>query len=202
MVPDRLGRHISFMKGLLALYLIFLVIFFAAAPFLTLWLYAEANLTKSLLPQLIGFCLQGAFLVVVFAIYEKRSSFAAKRGRKVALRISIASLTRPMDGFDRGSTKGILSSPVGMDKIRQEIQERGISEDLAHELAANSKMVMVSLESLTVLAAQIDADHLESWGMIIYHCRRLAEAASPQETAETMLALLDTVRDFDELYVF
>lgn len=202
MIRPMFGRQMSFVKGLVALYLIFLVIFFAAAPFLTLWLYAEASLTRSLLPQLIGFCLQGAFLVVVFAIYEKRTTIQNKRSHKFALRSSVGSLLRPLGYVNDGGAKGMLPSPTTLTQIQQDIAQNGLSEKLRQELEANALKILVSLESLSVLAAQIDAQHLEVWGAILHAVRRMSEVSSQEQTQEMVLEVIDAVRDFDELYIY
>ncbi|HAT50357.1 MAG: hypothetical protein HQL07_09920 [Nitrospirae bacterium] len=202
MIQSGLGRQMSLMQGLVALYLIFLVIFFAAAPFLTLWLYAEADLSRSLLPQLIGFCLQGAFLVVVFAIYEKRTTVHGKRSHKFALRSAIGSLLRPLGRVNEGAARGGFLAPTALMQIHQDITEGGLSQGVCEELEANALKVLVSLESLSVLAAQIDAQHLEAWGAMLQAIRGMSEAHSQGETQEMVLELIDAVRDFDELYIY
>ncbi|MBF0434140.1 MAG: hypothetical protein HQL77_02065 [Magnetococcales bacterium] len=202
MIPPRFGRHMAFVRGILALYLIFLVIFFASAPFLTLWLYSAASLSLSLLPQLIGFCLQGAFLVVVFAIYEKRSTIQAMRGHKFALRSAIASLIRPLVVVESVTTKGVLSLPHALTRTEQDLSERGISEQMAKKMSENANMAIVSFEAMSVLAAQIDMDHLETWGLIINNLRRIGAVQSPGELQQPLLELLRTVRTFDELYIY
>ncbi|MBF0133561.1 MAG: hypothetical protein HQL75_13370 [Magnetococcales bacterium] len=202
MIQSALGRQMSLMQGLVALYLIFLVIFFAAAPFLTLWLYAEADLSRSLLPQLIGFCLQGAFLVVVFAIYEKRTTMHSKRGHKFALRSAMGSLLRPLGRVHEGAAKGVFSSPTALMQIYQDIAESGLSQGVCEEMKANALKVLVSLESLSVLAAQIDARHLEVWGVILQAIRGMGEAHSHGQVQGMVLELMDAVRDFDELYIY
>lgn len=202
MIPPRFGRHMPFVRGILALYLVFLVIFFASAPFLTLWLYSAASLSLSLLPQLIGFCLQGAFLVVVFAIYEKRSTIQAMRGHKFALRSAIASLIRPLVVVESATTKGMMSLPSALARTEQDILEQGLSEQMAKKIIENANMALVSFEAMSVLAVQIDMDHMETWGLIINNLRRISAIQSPGELQQPLLELLRTVRTFDELYIY
>lgn len=202
MIQSGLGRQMSLMQGLVALYLIFLVIFFAAAPFLTLWLYAEADLSRSLLPQLIGFCLQGAFLVVVFAIYEKRTTVHGKRSHKFALRSAASSVLRPLGGVYDGAARGGFLAPPVLMRIHQDIMESGLSQGVCEALEANALRVLVSLESLSVLAAQIDAQHLEAWGEILHAIRGMSGVCAQGEMQEMVLELIDAVRDFDELYIY
>ncbi|MBF0145116.1 MAG: hypothetical protein HQL84_04125 [Magnetococcales bacterium] len=200
MIPSIMGRHLSFMKGLVALYLIFLVVFFAAAPFLTLWLYAEADLSLTLLPQLIGFCLQGAFLVVVFAIYEKRTTLYAKRSHKLALRSTVSFLIRPLECAERQDMRE--SSSPSMVQVRWEVKERGLSDELAQKLVQDARMILVSLESLTILAAQIDIDHLDLWGRILNRIHQLTGATTSGEVRDILVELVDIIIEFDDLHVY
>ncbi|MBF0455162.1 MAG: hypothetical protein HQL72_10160 [Magnetococcales bacterium] len=201
MEAPKQGQKGSFYKGLLTFYLIFLAIFFAAAPFLTLLLYAEADLSLSLLPQLIGFCLQGAFLVVVFSIYEKRSSLNSKRSHKFALRTFLSSFVTPC--LEHGhSDDELISSPAhfaeGLDRLRGQ----GIEKRTVATLQKVAQQNVTSLESLTVLAAQIDHTHLEAWSTILQKSREIRDASDPKQSKEAIIQMLESILKFDELIIY
>ncbi|MBF0422486.1 MAG: hypothetical protein HQL73_05785 [Magnetococcales bacterium] len=202
MISPRFGRHIPFMRGVLALYLVFLVVFFAAAPFLTLWLYAETKLRLSLLPQLIGFCLQGAFLVVVIAIYEKRTAIRSMRSHKFALRSAVAAFIRPLASTKNYSGNDSLASSMALQHIHKRITEKKISESVMKQMEEDARMILVSFESLTVLAAQIDIEHLEAWRVILNHIRRIGTSQSQEEIEALLLEMLNAVQSFDDLYIY
>jgi hypothetical protein len=194
-------RQNSFFKGLLTFYLIFLAVFFAAAPFLTLLLYAETDLSLSLLPQLIGFCLQGAFLVVVFSVYEKRSSLNSKRSHKFALRTFISDFVNPCMDKDLHE-EGLISSPAMFADGLEKLRNQGMEEQTVEELKQVAQQNITSMESLTVLAAQIDHVHLEIWGAILHESRNVRDSSSQQETESAVIKLLENINRFDELVIF
>ncbi|MBF0180386.1 MAG: hypothetical protein HQM03_10230 [Magnetococcales bacterium] len=198
------GEKVSWLKGFFLFYLFFLVLFFAAAPFLTLWMYAQTSLTKSLLPQLIGFCLQGGFLVVVFALYEKRSVIDARRSWKFTLRTFLSPIVdRCLPNWKAGEMgKDLLPPPstlvLGIDAIR----DRGVAPEVAADLHRIAERSLIAMESLSVMAAQIDHVHLNTWLAIIHQTRAIAVATQPDEQSRLVAQLLENVRQFDELYIF
>ncbi|MBF0448723.1 MAG: hypothetical protein HQL67_11025 [Magnetococcales bacterium] len=192
----------SFVKGLLTFYLIFLAIFFAAAPFLTLWLYAEADLSLTLLPQLIGFCLQGAFLVVVFAIYEKRSTINTKRNHKFVLRTFLSSFVTPCLGAKGHADEGLICAPAIFANAVENLKSAGISETVSSTLKQVARQNITSMESLTVLAAQVDHFHLKIWSNILHESRSIQGSSDPVAVKEAILRLLENIRQFDELIIY
>jgi hypothetical protein len=191
----------SFFKGLVTFYLIFLALFFAAAPFLTLLLYAETDLSLSLLPQLIGFCLQGAFLVIVFAIYEKRSILNNKRSHKFALRTFLSVFVTPC--VESGEVEnGMISSPAqfaqGLDKIRAQ----GLEKKQANQLIQAANQNLTSMESLTALVAQIDHVHLEAWSRILQESRDIRDSENQTEIQKATVQLMENIQRFDELEIY
>ncbi len=198
------GEKVSWLKGFFLFYLFFLVLFFAAAPFLTLWMYAQTSLTKSLLPQLIGFCLQGGFLVIVFALYEKRSVIDARRSWKFTLRTFLSPFVdRCLPEWTTTDQENVLLPPPtilqrGIDLIRHQ----GLDPILATELHLIAQRSLISMESLSVVAAQIDYVHLNHWMAIIHHTRALTTALTEDEQVRIVVQLLEDVNKFDELYIF
>ncbi|MBF0213564.1 MAG: hypothetical protein HQM00_08370 [Magnetococcales bacterium] len=198
-----LGEKMSWLKGFFLFYLFFLVIFFAAAPFLTLWLYSETSVTRTLLPQLIGFCMQGGFLVVLFALYEKRSTVDTRRSWKFTLRSFLAPLVDEClaewhDSDNQGA--GLLPSPsivqIGIDAIRtQPVPPERIAlwQRIAHDR-------LLAMQSLSVVAAQIDHAHLESWMTLLRLLRAIEQESDGIAVGERVEAFLLEVVKFDELY--
>lgn len=198
------GEKVSWLKGFFLFYLFFLVLFFAAAPFLTLWMYAQTSLTKSLLPQLIGFCLQGGFLVIVFALYEKRSVIDARRSWKFTLRTFLSPFVdRCLPEWKDSAAGNVMLPPpatllLGIDTICT----HGLEPTLATELHLIAQRSLISMESLSVVAAQIDHVHLNHWMAIIHHTRELTVATTDAQKAQIVVHLLEDVNKFDELYIF
>ena len=197
-------RPVSFMKGLVLFYLIFLAIFFAAAPFLTLLLYAETDLSRSLLPQLIGFCLQGTFLVVVFALYEKRTTINTKRSQKFTLRTFLSTFVNPLlpKSEQTNPQDFLLPSPANFSEGLDTLLNQGLNATTEANIRKVADRNLTSVESLSVVAAQIDHYHLEVWNAIIISLRKIRDTQNQQETTNSVIQLLENIRRFDELYIF
>jgi hypothetical protein len=198
-IPTQKPR--SFFKGLITLYLIFLAIFFAVAPFLTVTLYAETDLSLSLLPQLIGFCMQGAFLVVVFSIYEKRSTVNSKRSNKFALRTVLSNFVNPCMGNNQIDT-GWLPSPNMFDDAMDKLRKNEMDEKTASALKIIAQEQINSMEALTVLVAQIDHIHIEVWGAILRDCRIIRESTNQKAITTATIDMLENIQQFDELEIY
>ncbi|MBF0623002.1 MAG: hypothetical protein HQL54_13870 [Magnetococcales bacterium] len=196
------GKSVSFWKGLVLTYLIFLAIFFAATPFLTFLLYWETDLSTTMLPELIGFCLQGAFLVLIFGLYERRSAINAKNNQKFALRMFVSSfLHRSLSQSDNsGSGESYPSSlPNPFEKEINLIQQEGLTDRQAKRLRTLARLETPSLASLSAVAAGLDYAHLEAWNTILNDLRRLRDSTTLEDTSRLTLALLGSVNRFDAL---
>ncbi|MBF0270755.1 MAG: hypothetical protein HQL98_01600 [Magnetococcales bacterium] len=197
------GEKISWLKGFFLFYLFFLVVFFAAAPFLTLWLYSETSVTRTLLPQLIGFCMQGGFLVVLFAFYEKRATVDTRRAWKFTLRSFLAPFVdgclpeAPLSARDRG---GMLPSPDVVRMGIETLRARGLTREHAAALQQIARDTLLAMQSLSVVAAQIDHAHLESWMSMLRLLRILERAREPEELTTASVEILEEVVKFDERY--
>ncbi|MEO5347334.1 MAG: hypothetical protein H7834_13310 [Magnetococcus sp. YQC-9] len=199
-----LEEKVSWLKGFFLFYLFFLVMFFAAAPFLTLWLYSETSVTRTLLPQLIGFCMQGGFLVVLFALYEKRATVDARQAWKITLRGFLAPLVdpcvtalKPVDAPTDGDwwpDETVMQN--GIDAIRTQ----GLSDAQRQILPRIARERLLAMQSLSPLAAQIDHGHLAAWMELMILMRGIEMVEDPEELANLMARLLETVLRFDELY--
>ncbi|MBF0438176.1 MAG: hypothetical protein HQL93_03550 [Magnetococcales bacterium] len=200
-----IGEKVSWLKGFFLFYLFFLVLFFAAAPFLTLWMYAQTSLTKSLLPQLIGFCLQGGFLVIVFALYEKRSTIDARRNWKFTLRSFLSPFVDhclPDWKSMVNNSEKLLPPPEILQQSIHSIRSDGLQQKLGVELQQIAQRNLIAMESLSVVAAQIDHIHLNTWMAIIHHTRALTNALTEAEQRTLVVNLLEDVVKFDESYIF
>ncbi|MBF0186728.1 MAG: hypothetical protein HQL50_02260 [Magnetococcales bacterium] len=197
------ARPVSFWKGLVLFYLIFLVVFFAATPFLTFMLYWETDLSTSMLPELIGFCLQGGFLVLVFALYERRSLNEVKSERKYALRTFLAGFIRGSLTSDAGllteENSALWHTPEALEREANRMQVEGVNETILSRAVEKANQEVTSMESLTGVAAQIDHRHLEAWMNIIAQVRTLKRAETQETQQEASIALLRAIAKFEEL---
>lgn len=188
----------SFWKGVFALYLIFLAIFFAATPFFAVLLYRETDFSKSILPVLIEFCLLGAFLVVVLALFEKQTQLNARLRHKETLRTILASLVHwCLTGRAPRSPLEVMADLANLGETVDRIRDEGLANGDLDQLRTYVRKELFIVESLTAVAAQIDPAHLHAWLEITSAMRALAEGTDGQ----AVLHLLEQVQLFEGLPV-
>ncbi|MGN7613362.1 hypothetical protein ACQZV8_14900 [Magnetococcales bacterium HHB-1] len=190
-------KSLSFWKGLILFYLIFLVIFFAATPLLTFFLYWETDLTTSILPELIGFCLQGGFLVLIFSLYEQRSVNQARAARKFALQSYLfATLDDAIQPRKEQDLTSPLHPPETLDEKIEQIKQQGLSEESKERFENLAKRELIPLSSLSAVAAQIDQKHMTVWMDIITATREIEPG---EKRLEHATQLLRHIERFDDL---
>ncbi|MBF0418217.1 MAG: hypothetical protein HQL86_08215 [Magnetococcales bacterium] len=199
-----LEEKVSWLKGFFLFYLFFLVMFFAAAPFLTLWLYSETSVTRTLLPQLIGFCMQGGFLVVLFALYEKRATVDTRQAWKGTLRGFLAPLVdpclagwKPAEMPEHGAW---WPDPPMMRAAIDTMRTQGLSAELNANLVTVARERLLAMQSLASLAAQIDHAHLAAWMELLVVLREIEHSGDREEQAQRVVRMLEIVLRFDELF--
>ncbi|MBF0260363.1 MAG: hypothetical protein HQL97_00825 [Magnetococcales bacterium] len=199
-----LEEKVTWLKGFFLFYLFFLVMFFAAAPFLTLWLYSETSITRTLLPQLIGFCMQGGFLVVLFALYEKRATVDTRQAWKGTLRGFLAPLVDPCLATWKPAQMPENSTwwpePQIMQAAIDALRAEGLNPELRISIQTVARERLLAMQSLATLAAQIDHDHLTTWMELLVVLRGIEQSEDETEQTQLVARMLETVVRFDELF--
>ncbi|OSM02167.1 hypothetical protein MAIT1_02267 [Magnetofaba australis IT-1] len=183
-------------------YLIFLVVFFAATPILTMTLYWEADLSVSILPELIGFSLQGGFLVLVFAVYEWRSARNARHNQKFTLRTYLGSFVdRSLFAITSPDLTGEGEVPVAEPPVLdlESMTADSISDGAAQRIQQFAERQLTSLEALSSVAAHIDYNHLDAWSVIVDDLHNIRGAVELSEVKDGVISLLRNIKNFDDL---
>jgi hypothetical protein len=159
----------------------------------------------SLVPELIGFCLEGFFLIGLFSLIQRRR----ERERKAELRLSL-----------RGALRDILSHvDIGMlEETAEPADSKALEEDprmvagLILKLAEYSMDVegmarlksvaahnLTTIHDLIPVAAQLSADHIRWWLAITDSVRQLADATDGASVAGSLHRFLANLGEFDQL---
>lgn len=159
----------------------------------------------NLLPELIGFCIEGFFLVGLLTLIQD----SRERARRKELRQSL-----------RGSLRGILSNldiaflppntePTPTARLEQDesIVPRFMRELqlLRIELPDMLALKQESIETLSLardlvpVAAQLSASHMRWWIAVVNSMRKLSTAQSRDEVEHNVYRLLENIREFDRL---
>jgi hypothetical protein len=159
----------------------------------------------NLIPELIGFCVEGFFLVGLLTLIQN----SRERRRRQELLQSL-----------RGSLRGILSNldiaflPPNAEPTPTASLERDVN--LIPRYMRELQLVQIELpdmlalkqESVEVLslardlvpvAAQLSASHMRWWIAVVNSMRKLSTAQSRADVEQNLYRLLENIREFDRL---
>jgi hypothetical protein len=159
----------------------------------------------NLIPELIGFCIEGFFLVGLLTLIQN----SRERARRQELRQSL-----------RGSLRGILSNldiaflPQNAEPTPTTRLERDISliprymrelQLIQIELPDMLALKQESVEALSLardlvpVAAQLSASHMRWWIAVVNSMRKLSTAQSRAEVEQNLYRLMENIREFDRV---
>ena len=159
----------------------------------------------NLVPELIGFCLEGFFLVGLLTLIQA----SRERARKKELWLSL-----------RGVLRGILShvdiaflppnaEPTETKMLEEDKKIVGhfMKELEAHRLNLRSmtSLKRESIDSLSMardmipVAAQLSAEHMRWWIAIVDSIRKLSKSHSREAVEQNLYLVLENINEFDTL---
>ena len=165
----------------------------------------EGPVHENLLPELIGFCIEGFFLVGLLTLIQE----SRERGRRKELWQSL-----------RGSLRGLLShldiavlppnaepTPTArlerdtsmVPRFMREIQLVQIELPNMLELKRESIETLSLVRDLVPVAAQLSAGHMRWWIAIVDSMRQLSGSRSREEFEQRTYRLLENIQEFDRL---
>ena len=166
---------------------------------------SEDAFQSSLLPELIGFCLEGFFLVGLFSLIQRRN----ERDRKFELRQSLRGATREIlshidialleENAEPALTETIDKDPqfVRILYLKLHNGELGLNSMLNIKQAAERNLS--TMHDLIPVAAQLSAEHMRWWLAIAESVRHLSEATDKSGVNFASLKFLKHLGEFDQL---
>lgn len=162
---------------------------------------------SNLVPELIGFCLEGFFLVGLFSLIQRRQERDRKddlrqslRGalREILSHLDIAMLdanTEPTNSLVLDQDpQVVVTLIVKLSEVKLELEDmRNIKGAAARNLNTTHDLIPV--------AAQLSADHMRWWLSIVESVRQLSEAKDKSAVALAAHKFLANLGEFDELHL-
>ncbi len=159
----------------------------------------------NLLPELIGFCLEGFFLIGLFSLIQSRR----ERERRAELRLSLRGALRDILSHIDICLLGETTEPVGSKALEEDpkvvaalILKLAVGHIQVNDMA---RLKAVALHNLTTIhdlipvAAQLSANHIRWWLAITDSVRHLAEATDAATVTGNLHRFLANLGEFDEL---
>ncbi|MBF0308349.1 MAG: hypothetical protein HQL56_02310 [Magnetococcales bacterium] len=195
--PGAKRSRVAFVKGIVLFNIIFFFVFLAATPFLTFWLYWQTDLTRTMLPVLIGFCLEGAFLVLALKIFEERSTMREREKNTQVLRFCLGGVVERAYAGAKLYSNPYIPDPEGFREELAELAGKTMAEEVVLRMVNQLQRERSAMEALLPIAARVGAPCLASWMQL-----SLTLQVPPEEREMTRLVgvlseFLQGVRDFD-----
>ena len=185
------------------------LILFGLAGLYFLYAFLEANnegaFQTSLLPELIGFCLEGFFLVGLFSLIQRR----LERDRKNELRQSLRGALREIlshidialleENAEPASTQSLDLDPKRVKLLFAKLHSSDLDLKSLLNIKEAAARNVSTMHDLIPVAAQLSANHMRWWLAIAESVRRLSEATDKSSVNFAAQKFLMNLGEFDQL---
>jgi len=160
---------------------------------------------SNLLPELIGFCLEGFFLVGLFSLIQRR----LERDRKYELRQSLRGALREIlshldialleENAEPASTQSLEEDPKLVKVLFVKLHNGKLDLNSILNIKEAAVRNFNTTHDLIPVAAQLSANHMRWWLAIAESVRRLSEATDMAGVSFASQKFLMNLGEFDQL---
>ncbi|MEM9305490.1 MAG: hypothetical protein AAGE01_25500 [Pseudomonadota bacterium] len=167
----------------------------------------EAAFRENLLPELIGFCLEGFFLVGLLSFIQQVREHDRRHELWLSLRGSLREFLSHLDiAFLKAeaeplSSKDLESQPRVVEQLMLAMKETELDLDSMVALKRVGLAGLPLAHDLIPVAAQLSAGHMRWWIAIVDSMKKLSEASDRAEVEQSVYTLLLNLTEFDALKV-
>lgn len=192
-------------------YLLILPMAFFGAAGLGLYLYfispGEMGPFKdNMVPELIGFCLEGFFLVGLLSLVQHFREQDRRRQLWLSLRGSLRDFLSLLDiaflrpDAEPAASGDLETEPKVVARLVQDMKEIELDLDCMVDLKRTGLASLPLAHDLIPVAAQLSAGHMRWWIAIVDNMKKLSEAKSRESLESAVFSLLLNLKEFDELH--
>jgi hypothetical protein len=165
----------------------------------------NAAFYDNLLPELIGFCLEGFFLVGLFTFVQQLREHQRQRELWLNLRSALRDFLSHLDlaflstDQDPATTRALETQPEVVHRLQEQLERRELTID---DLVAIKRVAISTLpltRDLTNIAAQLSTRHMRCWIAIVEAISSLTEADTRERVERPLEELLTQLAEFDSL---
>lgn len=185
------------------------LILFGAGGFFLLFYFLESGtdgaFQNNLLPELIGFCLEGFFLVGLFSLIQ----FRLERDRKNELRLSLRGALREIlshidialleENAEPASSQSLDQDPKLVKTLFAKLHKNDLDLRSLLSIKEAAGRNINTMHDLIPVAAQLSADHMRWWLAITESARKLSEATDKPGVNFSTQKFLMNLGEFDML---
>ena len=165
----------------------------------------EGAFENNLMPELIGFCLEGFFLVGLFSLIQRRQETDRKHELRQSLRGALRELLSHLDlalleEHAEPATSQALDRDLKLVKtLYVRLHGGQLNLDSMLKIKEAAARNVSTMNDLIPVAAQLSANHMRWWLAIAESVRRLSEATDKSEVNFSAQKFLMTLGEFDQL---
>jgi len=185
------------------------LILFGIAGCYFLYVFLETStigaFQDNLLPELIGFCLEGFFLVGLFSLIQRRLERERKQELRQSLRGSLREILSHLDvalleeNAEPASTHSLDHEPSLIRALFVKLHGGELDLNSMRSLKAAAARNVSTMHDLIPVAAQLSADHMRWWLSIAESVSRLSEATEKTGINYAAQKFLKNLGEFDQL---
>ncbi|MFT5163076.1 MAG: hypothetical protein ACI9FJ_001658 [Alteromonadaceae bacterium] len=165
---------------------------------------SDASFVDNMVPELIGFCLEGIFFIGLFSLWQRRKETGQKQQLSRSLRGFLGIFLQEMNSGIICPSFTPIEDPSELDhscsgikKLACNINNCGMNNSVIKSLHKLSNDELSSLENLLPVAAQLSAAHMTCWNTILGHVKILAKSNDKEDVHLTLIQLLEAIEHFD-----
>ena len=157
----------------------------------------------SLVPELIGFCLEGFFLVGLLSLIQNSRERARRKEIWLSLRGGLRGLLSNLDiaflspNSEPTKTKVLEEDLKIVSRFMQELKFNRLNLRSMTSLKKESVATLSLARDMIPVAAQLSAEHMRWWIAIVDSMRQLSNASSREEVEQNIYMLLENMNEFD-----
>jgi hypothetical protein len=155
----------------------------------------------SLLPELIGFCLEGFFLVGLFSLIQRRLGRERKNELRESLRGALSHLDIALleENAEPANSQSLDLDPEFVKALFVRLHKNELDLNGMLNLKEAAQRNASTMHDLIPVAAQLSANHMRWWLAIADSVRRLSEATDKADINFTAQKFLMNLGEFDQL---
>lgn len=174
-----------------------------------LFIIQEGSISDSIFPELIGFCLEGIILVILFGLiqrrYNKDNELKQKEELKEALLTQIDiflywSNLIPKKEF-RSDGKFSFKDNIKLENLIKNLKDENKLFELdipLYFIKEFSKRELPNIIALLPVSTNINSLHLKSWSLIINNLKGIIASKKDEEFFEALISFLLSIKMFNE----
>ncbi|WP_439100626.1 hypothetical protein [Congregibacter sp.] len=165
----------------------------------------ENAFQENLLPELIGFCLEGFFLVGLFTFIQQLRDYYRRRELWMSLRSALRDFLSHLDlaflapDAEPASTSALESEPLLVSRLTSLLGDAELGIDTLINLKKAAICTLPLARDLINIAAQLSTRHMRCWIAIVTAIDQLSVANTREQAERPLHELLMRLAEFDTL---